>query len=99
MTQSALKPRPPLRFGPVAAAAICLCIAQATLADGTRNYEWREANGVVSYAQHPPPAGHSGVTSRVIEVHSLTPARQAAVKARLAGDDAAGLAAAASMRE
>ena len=32
MTKSALKLRPPLRFGPVAASAICLCVAQATLA-------------------------------------------------------------------
>ncbi|MDQ6880602.1 MAG: DUF4124 domain-containing protein [Pseudomonadota bacterium] len=74
-------------------------MAHAALAEETRIYEWREANGVVSYAQHPPPAGTTGVTSRVVEVRSLTPARQAAVKASLAGDDVAGLAAAKRIRE
>ena len=99
MTKSALKLRPPLQFRPVAAAAICLCIAQTALADETRIYEWREANGVVSYAQHPPPAGINGVTSRVIEVGSLTPARQAAIQASLAGEDATALAAGKRFRE
>jgi hypothetical protein len=99
MTKSALKLRPLLRSGPVVAATICLSIAQAALAEETRIYEWREANGVVTYAQHPPPAGTKGVSSRVIEIRSLTPARQAAVKASLAGDDAAGLAAAKIFRD
>ncbi|HEY8707271.1 MAG TPA: DUF4124 domain-containing protein [Burkholderiaceae bacterium] len=99
MTSSALKLRPLLRPGPGAAAMICLCLAQAALAEETRIYQWRDANGVVSYAQHPPPAGTRGVTSRVVDVRSLTPAQQAAVRANLAGDDAAGLAAARSFRD
>lgn len=99
MTKVALKLRPLQRFGPVAAAAICVCIAHAAVAEETRIYEWREANGVVSYAQRPPLAGTSGVPSRVIKVHSLTPARQAAVRASRAADNAAGRAAAKRFRE
>ena len=99
MTLSTPKPPPSLRPGLAAAAAICLCIAHAALAEETTIYEWREPNGVVSYAQHPPPAGTQGVTSRAIEIRSLTPARRAAVRASLAGDDAAQLAAARRYRQ
>lgn len=99
MTLSTPKPPSSLRPGLAAAAAICLCIAHAALAEEATIYEWREPNGVVSYAQHPPPAGTQGVTSRVIEIRNLTPARRAAVRASLAGDDAAQLAAARRYRD
>jgi hypothetical protein len=39
MTKTALKLRPLQRFGPVAAAAICVCIAHAAVAEETRIYE------------------------------------------------------------
>ncbi len=90
MTTSALQSRPLSRLGPIVVATLCLCIAHAAVADETRVYEWRDANGVVSYSQNPPPPGTKGVTSRVIEFRSLTPVQQAAVKARLAGIEAAG---------
>lgn len=89
MTTSRLQSRPRSPLGPIVVATLCLCIAHAAVADEIRVYEWRDANGVVSYSQNPPPPGTRGGTSRVIEVRSLTPAQQAAVRARLAGIGAA----------
>ena len=71
--------------------------ARAT--DIGRVYEWREANGAVSYSQLPPPAGTPGVGSREIDTGSFTAAQTAAVKARLAGIDAAELADARRFRQ
>jgi hypothetical protein len=51
-------------------------------------YEWREANGVVSYSQAPPPAGTQGVTSLEVDTRHFTPAQAAAIKSYLGGLDA-----------
>jgi hypothetical protein len=71
--------------------ALCACAALATNAahadDGTI-YEWRDAHGVKSFSQLPPPAGTPDVTSQQIQTQTLTPAERAAVKARLLGADA-----------
>lgn len=65
------------------------CAVQTALADETKIFEWRDAKGVVSYSQNPPPPGTQGVTSREIETRIFTPAQRAAVKAHLAQIDAA----------
>lgn len=71
------------------AAIVGPCAANLAVAGETEVFEWREANGVISYSQKPPPTGTSGVTSREIDTKTLTPAQRAAVRARLAAVDAA----------
>ena len=79
---------------------LCVGVAPGALAtDTARVYEWREANGAVSYSQLPPPAGTPGVRSREIDTRSFTAAQTAAVKAQLAGNDAAELADARRLRQ
>ncbi len=82
-----------LRFIPllqvIALAASSLCAGQAALAEGTKIFEWRDANGVKSYSQLPPPQGMRGVTSFEIDTKILSPTQRAAVKAHLARIDAA----------
>ena len=79
---------------------LCLGVAPVALAvDTSRVYEWREANGAVSYSQLAPPAGTPGVRSREIDTRSFTAAQTAAVKAQLAGIDAAELADARRFRQ
>lgn len=66
-----------------------LCGDPAALAaTTTKLYEWRDAQGVVSYSQTPPPPGTRGATSREIETRSFTPAQAAAIRSHLAGLDA-----------
>lgn len=65
-------------------------VAPAVAASVTKLYEWRDANGVVSYSQQQPP-GARGVVRREIDARSFTPAQQAAAKAYLGGIDAAEL--------
>ena len=73
--------------------ALFVCGAPAAMAtQTTKIYAWRDARGVVSYSQNPPPAGTRGATSREIDTRSFTPAQSAAVKSYLAGLDAAELA-------
>lgn len=70
------------------AAILGPCAANLAVASETKLFEWREANGVTSYSQTPPPSGTPGVTSREIETKILTPAQRAAVRAQLAAVDA-----------
>ena len=83
--------------GRVAGLAVALLLGLAAApaaraADTTKVYAWRSADGTVTYAQVPPPPGTPGVTSEEIDTRSFTPAQTAAVKAQLAGIDAAELA-------
>jgi hypothetical protein len=72
----------------MSAALVCLGLcagaARPARADETTVFEWRDASGMVSYSQRPPPPGTQGVTSREIETRSFTPAQRIAVKAQLA---------------
>ena len=72
-----------------AAAALTFGQVGAVLADVTQVFEWREASGVLSFSQEPPPPGTMGVTVRVIETASLSPAQRLAIQVRLAGLEAA----------
>ena len=65
------------------------CTANLAMAGETKVFEWREANGVISYSQKPPPTGTPGVTSREIDTKTLTPAQRAAARAQLAAVDTA----------
>lgn len=51
----------------------------------TKVYEWRDAQGVVSYSHQPPPPGARDATRIEIDTRSFAPAQQAAAKAYLAG--------------
>ncbi len=62
--------------------------ACAALADVTKVYEWREASGVLSFSQEPPPPQTKGVTVREIDTETFTPAQRLAVRLRLSGLDA-----------
>ena len=62
--------------------------ACAALADVTKVYEWREASGVLSFSQEPPPPKAKGVTVRQIDTETFTPAERLAVRLRLSGLDA-----------
>lgn len=64
-------------------------LGQAAMADETKIFEWRDAKGVTSYSQNPPPQGIRGVTSLEVDTKNLTPAQRAGVKAHLAQIDAA----------
>lgn len=70
-------------------ASVGLCLGHQARAGETTLFEWREPNGVTSYSQAPPPPGTPGVTSHLIETKSLSAAQRAAVRAYLAGIDAA----------
>lgn len=70
-----------------------------SLADVTKVYEWREASGVLSFAQAPPPPETKGVTVRVIDGETFTPAQRLAIRLRLYGLDAEQQAAAKRLRE
>lgn len=59
------------------------------MAEETKIYKWRDANGRTSYSQNPPPKGTQGATSIVVETTTFTPAQRAAIKAHLAKIDAA----------
>jgi hypothetical protein len=81
------------------AALLCLLVllasggaVAASASDAVKVYEWREANGVASYSQAPPPAGTPGVTSLEVDTRHFTPAQAAAIKSYLAGLDAAQIA-------
>jgi hypothetical protein len=78
------------------AALLCLLVLLASggavaspASDAVKVYEWREANGVASYSQAPPPAGTPGVRSLEVDTRRFTPAQAAAIKSYLAGLDAA----------
>ena len=92
------------RFRPVLELLVLIvtftgCAGQTALAGETKVFEWRDAKGVVSYSQNPPPPGTQGVTSREIETKTFTPAQRAAIKAHLAEIDAAAQADSALYRE
>lgn len=92
------------RTWPAASMAVALLLGLAAApaahaTDTTKVYAWRSADGTQSYAQTPPPAGMPGVTSQQIDTRSFTPAQLAAVKAHLAGLDAAELADAQRFRQ
>lgn len=69
-------------------ATFALCAGQAAMADETKVFKWRDANGVESYSQNPPPPGTQGVTSIEVDTKTFTPAQRAAVRAHLAKIDA-----------
>ena len=79
-------------------ATFASCVGQVARADETKVFEWRDAKGVVTYSQNPPPPGTPGVTSLEIDTKTFTPAQRAAVKAHLAQIDAAGQADSARFR-
>ncbi len=68
------------------------CNSSAVAGSVVKVYEWRDAQGVMSYSQRPPPPGARDATRREIDIRSFTPAQQAAAKAYLSGLDAAELA-------
>lgn len=70
-------------------ATIAACAGQAAMADETKVYEWRDAKGVASYSQNPPPPGSREFTSTEIDTKTFTPAQRAAARAHLARIDAA----------
>jgi hypothetical protein len=70
-------------------AMFAACWGSQAVADEAKVYEWREPNGVRSYAQNPPPPQARGVTSFEVDTRTFTPAQRAAVRARLARIDAA----------
>lgn len=74
-------------FGLLALSVSAGAVAAPTT-DAVKVYEWREANGVVSYSQTPPPAGTPGVSSLEVDTRHFTPAQAAAIKSYLAGLDA-----------
>ena len=55
----------------------------------TSVFEWRDAQGVVSYSQSAPPATVKNFTVKKIETQTFSPAQQQAIKAHLAREDAA----------
>ena len=65
-------------------ATFASCVGQTAMADETKIFEWRDAKGVTSYSQNPPPQGIRGVTSFEVDTKTFTPAQRAAVKAHLA---------------
>lgn len=69
-------------------ATFASCVGQAVMADETKVFEWRDAKGVASYSQNPPPPGTRGVTSLEVDTKTFTPAQRAAVKAHLAVEQA-----------
>jgi hypothetical protein len=71
------------------AATFASCVGQTAMADETKIFEWRDAKGVTSYSENPPPQGIRGVTSLEVDTNNLTPAQRAAVKAHLAHIDTA----------
>ena len=89
-----LDPRPFLRAArPGLMLALLVWGGPTAMAESvTKVYEWRDAQGVVSYSQQPPPPGAGDATRLEIDTRSFTPAQQAAAKAYLAGLDAAELA-------
>ena len=70
-------------------ATFASCVAQKAMADETKVFKWRDANGVTSYSQNPPPPGTRGMTSLEIDTKTFTPAQRSAVRAHLARIDAA----------
>lgn len=73
----------------VLAATVGTCAGQTAVAGETRVFEWRDAQGVRSYSQKPPPSQTRAVTSFDVETKTLKPAQRAAVRAHLAGLNAA----------
>lgn len=69
-------------------ATFALCVVQTARADETKIFKWRDAKGVISYSQSPPPQGTQGVSSLEVDIKTFTPAQRAAVKAHLAHIDA-----------
>ena len=70
----------------------CIGVASICLADQTLVHEWRDANGVRSYSQSPPPKGTPGVTTREFDTRTFTPAQKLAIRSYLHGLDATALA-------
>jgi len=71
-------------------ASILVGVVQGALADETKVYEWRDANGTLSYSQQQPaPGTQGGITCRDIDTKTFTPAQQVAIAAHLARTDAA----------
>jgi hypothetical protein len=70
-------------------ATFASCVGQTAMAGETKVFEWRDAKGVTSYSQNPPPPGTRGVTSHEVDTKTFTPAQRAAVRAHLAHIDTA----------
>ena len=79
-------------------ANFAFCAGQTAIADDTKVFEWRDANGVRSYSQNPLPPETPGVTSHEVDTKSFRPGQRAAIRARLAHIDAAERAASARFR-
>ena len=70
-------------------ALLTLATIQPAFAAQTKVYEWRDARGVLSYSQQPPPSeAHGRVTTREIDTKTFTPSQRIAITAHLAGIDA-----------
>lgn len=83
---STFRQRTPLSLGLIA--LLTLEIIQPAFAD-QKVYEWRDARGVLSYSQQPPPSeAHGRVTTREIDTKTFTPTQRVAIAAHLAGIDA-----------
>ena len=53
-------------------ASILVGVVQGALADQTKVYEWRDANGTLSYSQQQPaPGTQGGITCREIDTKTL----------------------------
>ena len=70
-------------------ATFASCMVQPAMAGDTKVFEWRDANGVITYSQNPPPPGTHGVSSHEVDTKTFTPAQRAAIKAHLAHIDTA----------
>ena len=69
-------------------ATFASCMGQSAMADEIKVFEWRDAKGVTTYSQNPPPPETRGVTSFEVDTKTFTPAQRAAVRAHLAHLDA-----------
>ena len=56
-------------------ATFASCVGQTAMADETKIFEWRDAKGVTSYWQNPPPQGIRGVTSLEVDTKNERAAR------------------------
>jgi hypothetical protein len=72
----------------VAGLLVSVGLAHGAQGAQTTVFEWRDAQGVVSYSQSAPPAAVKNFTVKKIETQSFTAAQQQAIKAQLAYEDA-----------
>ncbi|MBU6436217.1 MAG: DUF4124 domain-containing protein [Betaproteobacteria bacterium] len=76
--------------GAVALQMLALALlAGAAHAEGTRLYEWRDANGRMTYSQTPPTGAAGHITVTEVDTRQFTPAQKLAIRLQLGSEDAA----------